>query len=501
MSGTAYAKASAGDANINAIYSWCTLRKFSKTLFMRKIVLVAGLLLFTIFSFSQERRIVLQGVNIVDVGKGIILSNQYVAIAGDRISEMGKASAMRAKAGDSLVKCEGQYLIPGLWDMHTHVWMAEYYFPLFIANGVTGHRGMLEAMTLAAQWKKQGETAGTMIPAGFYAGPVLDGPKPTWPNSVAVSNPEQGRRMVDSLKNKLHVDFLKVYSGLSKESYYAIVDEARKQQISFGGHVPGSMTLLECVRAGQKTTEHMMGFIETSSDSSDYYYAVMRGEIKDSLLRNNRMVRREMLRRTFSEKKLQSLIEELKKNDSWVCPTMTVLRGIAYIKDSTLMNDPRMQYTMPMFKNMWNPANDFRFRNSPPEFFENEKKEFELNKRIIKLLHKGGVKLLAGTDTPNPYCWPGFSVHDELQLMVESGLTPAQALQTATLNPAIFFNILKDYGSVSKDKIASLVLLKDNPLTNISNTKNIEAVILRGKFISSNELSDILSKIRKMAGN
>jgi imidazolonepropionase-like amidohydrolase len=468
---------------------------------MRKVLLVKALLLLAVIAFSQEIRIVLQGVNIVDVEKGTILRNQSVAIKGDRIVRIGPASHFPRQVIDSVVSCSGQYLMPGLWDMHTHVWFADYYFPLFIANGVTGHRGMLETIAMASQWKKQGSTAGSLTPAGFYAGPILDGPRPTWPGSVAVSNPEQGRRAVDSLKNKLHVDFLKVYSGLSKESYYAIVEEAKKQNIPFAGHVPASMTLLECVRAGQKTTEHMMGFIEGASDSSDYYYDVMRGNIKDTLIRNNRTARRAFLARTFSEKKLASIISELKKNDSWVCPTMTVNRGIAYIKDSANLKDPRLLYAIPMIKNMWNPANDFRLRAAPDEFFENEKKEFELNKRILKMLHQGGVKILAGTDTPNPYCFPGFSLHDELQIMVESGLTPAQALQTATLNPAIFFNILNDYGTVSENKMASLVLLKDNPLQNIANTKSIQAVILRGKFIGSAEINEMLAKIRKMAGN
>jgi imidazolonepropionase-like amidohydrolase len=468
---------------------------------MRKVLSVKALLLLSVFAFPQQKRLVLQNLNIVDVEKGGILQNQSVIVTGDRITKIGKSSSIRPQGDDSVVNCDGQYLIPGLWDMHTHVWMAEYYFPLFIANGVTGHRGMLESIFMASQWKKQGNTAGTMTPAGFYAGPILDGPKPTWPGSVAISNPEQGRKAVDSLKNKLHVDFLKVYSGLSKESYYAIADEAKKQQIPFAGHVPNLMTLLECVRAGQRTTEHMMGMIEGASDSSDYYYDVMRGNKTDTLLRNNRPVRRAFLARTFSEKKLATIISELKKNDSWVCPTMTVIRGIAYIKDSALIKDPRLQYALPMFKNMWNPANDFRLRTATDEFFENEKKEFELNKRILNLLHKGGVKILAGTDTPNPYCFPGFSLHDELQIMVESGFTPLQALQTATLNPAMFFNIRNDYGTVSENKLASLVLLKDNPLTNISNTKSIQAVILRGKFISNNEINELLAKIRKMAGN
>lgn len=468
---------------------------------MRKILLVQAMTLVVAIAFSQEPRIVLQNVNIVDVEKGIILPKKSVAIQGGRIVSTGNASQFPRQANDSIVSCTGQYLIPGLWDMHTHVWVPDYYFSLFVANGVTGHRGMLENITAAANWRQQGNTAGTLYPAGFYAGPVADGPKPTWPGSVAISDTEQARRTVDSLKNKLHTDFIKVYSGLSREHYYAIAEEAKKLNFPFAGHVPGSMTLAECVRAGQKSVEHMMGFMEEASDSSDYYWGMMRGTIEDTVLRNSRSARRAFLARTFSEKKLLSLIGEMKKNEVWICPTMTVNRGIAYLNDTSMARDPRLKYVMPMMKNNWNPANDFRFRDAAPDYFDIEKREYAVKKKIIKLLHQGGVKLLAGTDTPNPYCIPGFSLHDELEIFVESGLTPAQALQTATLNPAIFFNILNDYGTIAENKWASLVLLKENPLKNISNTKQIAAVILRGKFIGANGLGELLAKAGKMAGN
>jgi imidazolonepropionase-like amidohydrolase len=482
------------------LFSAVTCILSGKLYSMRKISLSVLLVGLATILFSQEKRLILQSVNIIDVEKGGVQRNQAVIIQGDRITDILPAARYQQQANDSIVNCNDQYLIPGLWDMHTHVWMAEYYFPLFTANGITGHRGMLETMMLVNQWRKQASTPGTLVPTGFYAGSILDGPKPLWPNSIAVDSPEKGRRAVDSLKNKLKVDFLKVYSGLSRESYYAIADEAKKQGIIFAGHVPTSMTLLECIRAGQKTTEHMMGFIEAASDSSEYYYNVMRGNITDTSLRNNRTYRRAFLHRTFNEKNIQAVVNELRKNDSWVCPTMTVLRGIAYIKDTAFRNDPRLQYTIPMIRNMWNPANDTRFKNLPDDYFENEKKEFELNKRIVGLLHKGGVKLLAGTDTPNPFCFPGFSLHDELQNFVDCGLTPLEALQTATLNPALFFNIQNDYGSIAKNKIASLVLLKENPLENIANTKTIHAVVLRGRFVGDAELSELLARVRKMSG-
>jgi hypothetical protein len=468
---------------------------------MRKIVLVKALLLVAIFAFPQQKRIVLQNVHVVDVVKGAILKNQNVIISGDRITGISRSARFTRQDSDSLVECSGQYLIPGLWDMHTHVWGADYFFSLFIANGVTGIRGMFETMFNVNTWKKSAATPGSLTPTGFYAGPIVDGPTPVWPGSVAVRDTAGGRRAVDSLKNKLQVDFIKVYSMLGKDSYYAIADEAKRQQIDFAGHVPNTITPMDAAKAGQKSMEHLYGFIEMASDSSDYYYSVMRGDIKDTLIRNNRMARRALLARTFSEKKLLSLFSEMKKYDTWICPTMTVLRGIAYIKDSAFIKDPRMVYAMQMIKNMWNPSNDFRLRSLSNEYFENEKKEFEVNKRIVKLLHQSGIKILAGTDTPNPHCYPGFSLHDELQIFVDCGLNPAEALRTATLNPALYFKIEKDYGTVSTNKIASLVLLKANPLDNIANTKNISAVILRGKFIGTNELNELLARARKIAGN
>src|SRR5688572_17210308 len=214
---------------------------------MRKIIPVLAFIFAAGIAFPQQKRIVLQNVNIVDVEKGVIVQKQNVVITGDRISSI--SARYQQQTGDSIVEAGGQYLIPGLWDMHTHVWTADYYFTLFIANGITGHRGLLENIFQAREWREQGKVKGPMVPAGFYAGPVVDGPKPTWPNSVAVSSPEQGRKAVDSLKNKLKVDFIKVYSGLSKESYYAIAEEAKKQGIVFAGHVPGSMKLMECIQA------------------------------------------------------------------------------------------------------------------------------------------------------------------------------------------------------------------------------------------------------------
>jgi Amidohydrolase family len=466
---------------------------------MRKFITLLWLLS-AVTAFAQPKRLVLQNIYVVDVEKGNILSKQTVAITGDRITTITKAASFKPAANDSVVDCTGQYLIPGLWDMHTHVWAPDYFFPLFIANGVTGIRGMFEQAVFAGQWREKGNTPGTLTPRGYYAGPILDGAKPIWPGSIGITDAARGRTVVDSLKNRLHVDFIKVYSLLEKDAYYAIADEAKKQQIDFAGHVPNKITLLEAARAGQKSQEHLYGFIELASDSSDYYYQLTEGKVKDSAL-NTRLARREFLRRTFSEKKLAAIIKELKQYNSWICPTMTVNRGIGYMNDPAFAKDPRMTFVAPMIKSMWDPKNDFRFKNAGDDYFNGERKDYELKKRIVRALNQGGIRLLAGTDTPNPYCFPGFSLHDELQLFTECGLSPLQALQTATLNPALYFGIQKDQGTVASGKVADLLVLKDNPLQDIGNTRKIGAVILKGRFIGAGEIDGMLQKARKLAGN
>ncbi len=210
------------------------------------------MLLAAINSFAQSKRLLLQHINVVDVEKGKILPDQTVAITGDRISAIHKASSFKTIATDSLVNGTGQYLIPGLWDMHTHVWAPDYFFSLFIANGITGIRGMFEQALAANQWRQRGLTAGELVPRGYYAGPILDGPKPIWPGSIGVTDAARGHKLVDSLKNQLKVDFIKVYSLLEKDAFYGIAEEAKKQGIPFAGHVPNKITLLEAVKAGQK---------------------------------------------------------------------------------------------------------------------------------------------------------------------------------------------------------------------------------------------------------
>jgi len=444
---------------------------------------------------NSQRLLLIRNVNIVDVENGRLIKNQDILIKDSLIIRIEK-TGKQLKA-DTVIEANNRYLVPGFWDMHTHIWNDASSFPLLIANGVTGVRGMFETMSNVKRWRekmRKGEIDGPMF---YAAGPIVDGPKPIWPGSVAVKNEDDGRKAVDSLKNKLGVDFIKVYSLLSRSSFFAIADECRKQGISFAGHVPNEVSILEAARAGQKSMEHLYGFIELAGDSSDYFMNYQLGKLKDSSFAK-RSNRKDFLFRTYNENKLRSITKELKTTGTWVCPTLTVNRGIAYITDTTLLHDPRMVYMGSFMKNFWDYRQDFRFKTWTEKDFMQSRQEFELKLKITRLLHEAGVPLLAGTDFPNPHCYIGFGLHDELEWMVKAGLSPAEALKTATINPARFFGIEKTDGSIAVNKRANLVLLENNPLQNISNSKSIEAVFVNGKFFSKEKLRELLERVKKM---
>lgn len=445
--------------------------------------------------FSQT--IFIRKTNIIDIENGKVIPDKNVIIKNGIISEIASNDIMFKTKADTVIDGSGKYLMPGLWDMHTHIWNNTTAFPLLIANGITGIRGMFENMYAVKKWREEMSNGKITGPRLFVAGPVLDGPKPVWPGSVAIHNEDEARHAVDSLKNKLHVDFIKPYSLLSYQSYMAIADECRKQHIAFAGHVPNEVSVAEAAQAGQKSQEHLYGMMEIASDSSDYWFAFQRGKIKDSTWKQ-RSVRKDFLFRTYNEHKLKSVLRQIRQTNTFICPTLTVNRGIAYIDDTTLLNDPRMQYMGAFTKNLWDYRKDFRFKTWSPVDFEQSKKEYELKLAITKMVYDAGIPILAGTDFPNPHCYIGFGLHDELKLLVKAGLSPAAALQTATINPAKYFNIESTEGTVAVNKNANLVLLSKNPLDNISHTTSIDMVFVKGKVFTASQLADMLEAVKKM---
>jgi len=454
---------------------------------------------------AKPGSLALTHVTVIDTTGGAAKPDMTVVIAGNRIVEVAKSDEIRLPKNAETVDGHGRFLIPGLWDMHVH-WYEKDYLPLFIANGVTGTRQMY-GVPMFQQWRKEIEAGELLGPHMLIPSPILDGPKPVWPGSIAVANASEGRQAVIQVKRS-GADFVKVYSLLSRDAYFAIADESKKQGIPFEGHVPDSVTLEEASNAGQVTVEHLTGVLAACSSheaellksAQETVAAIDAGQLPSVRFWGpDFRARQKLALETYSPQKAETVFGELKKNHTWQCPTLTVLRSMAYSDDPSFTNDPRLKYIPRDIVSSWNPKADPFLKDKTAEDWALSKKVFSKDLDVVGAMERAGVEILAGTDTLNPYCLPGFSLHDELGLLVQSGLTPLQALQAATLNPARFMGREQDLGTVAAGKIADLVLLDGNPLEDIGNTRKISAVVFGGKFFSRASLDEMLTRIEALA--
>jgi imidazolonepropionase-like amidohydrolase len=454
---------------------------------------------------TKPRSLILTHVTVIDTTGGAAKPDMTVLIEGDRITEMAKSGEIRPPKNAETVNATGKFLIPGLWDMHVH-WYEKDYLPLFIANGVTGTRQMY-GVPIFQQWRKQIEAGQLLGPHMLIASPIVDGPKPVWPGSIAVANASEARQAVIQVRQG-GADFVKVYSLLSRDAYFAIADESNKQGIPFEGHVPDAVTLEEASNAGQKTIEHLTGVLAACSNhevellksAQETGAAIDTGQLPSVRFWGPEYRERQRLAlETYSPQKAGTVFGELKKNHTWQCPTLTVLRSMAYSDDPSFTNDPRLKYIPRDIVSSWNPQADPFLKDKTAEDWALSKKVFSKDLEVVGTMKRAGVEILAGTDTLNPYCLPGFSLHDELGLLVRSGLTPMQALQAATLNPARFMGRERDLGTVATGKLADLVLLDANPLEAIGNTRKISAVVFGGKYFSRASLDELLARIEALA--
>lgn len=431
----------------------------------------------------KQNHLVLTHVTIIDATGAPAVPDMTIVITGDRITEIGKTDTVVIPEEAHVVDAAGKYLIPGLWDMHVHILRkerVEAYFPLLIANGITGVRDMgspLEELENIKEWRIQIE-AGTLLGPRLAAGPIVDGPEPMFPEtSIAASNEVEGRRVVHSLRSQ-GADFVKVYSLLPRDTYFAIADEAQRQGIPFAGHVPDAISAVEASDAGQKSIEHLSGIRLACSSSEDQLrkgLILARAKSDPSLLYRALSQIATTGAQTYSNEKAEALFARFVKNATWQVPTLTVAWAVASIKMDRADNR-RLQ------------------KGATAESLASTKAEGLKAFELVAAMRTAGVGFMAGTDAPNPWVVPGPSLHEELSLLVISGFTTMEALQAATYNPAKYLGVSDSLGTIEQGKIADLVLLDANPLDRISNTRRIAAVVIRGKLISKGELKALESK-------
>src|SRR5258707_1124076 len=403
---------------------------------------------------AADDLLVLNNVTVVDVQTGALQPEQTVILERNHIASVGPSKLAKYPRNAPSANCRGLFLIPGLWDMHVHLVFGDWFpgaqeisLPLFIRNGVTGVRDMGCELDIVQGWRDEIEAGRMVGPRILTSGPMLDGPKPRFPSSVAIATPEGAHRAVEDLKRR-GADFIKLQSLIPREAVFAIAEEAKKQEIPFEGHVPDSVRASEMSEAGMKSFEHLIGIFEGSSPAEDQF------------LKGNKSEARFLA--GYDPARATSLAATLAKNQTWQCPTLVWERGGNLIDVTDFAKDTRAKYVPASWKTKtWK-----RFTDEITQGYGNDdltvrKKFLDKELEVVRLLHEKGIPFLAGTDTPpGVYIFPGFSLHDELQRFVAAGFTPLEALQTATLNPARFFGMEDQLGTIEKDKLADLVFLK-----------------------------------------
>jgi imidazolonepropionase-like amidohydrolase len=444
--------------------------------------------------------LIFTNINVVNMRDGFITRDVTVVIRKGQISAVAKVGLVDQGRGVQIVNANGKYMVPGLWDMHVHTafvspaWDEKVIYPLYIANGITGVRDMGGDPDVLENRRKRIESGELLGPRMVLGGPFLAGGKSDR-QTIAVNTPEEARQAVDAVK-KQGVDFVKILSNVPRDSYFAIADESSKQNIPFVGHVPYAVSVREASAAGQKSIEHLTGMLlACSSQEEDLRARGLAALAKRDYAAYGKIG--PQIISTYDVAKAGALFLQLAKNGTWQVPTLVWTQANSHIDDRGLESDPRLKYVPASVRSQWDPAK--LLQNTSPEELALLKAEAARDLELVKAMGDAGVPFIAGSDGPDPYIFPGFSLHDELEWLVKSGFTPLQALRSATFNPALFLGRQETHGLVEPKHGADLVLLDANPVEDIRNTRRIFGVVANGKYYSRKDLDMMLQQVEKLA--
>lgn len=436
---------------------------------------------------AEQADLAFTRVNVIDVESGRVLPSHTVLIAGNRIRAVGPSAKVRVPAGARVVDGSGKYLIPGLWDMHGHS-LHPANLPLFVANGVTGVR-VMRGVPRQLQWRTEIQRGERLGPLLYLSGPVIDRARPsgaTAPSemeegTVRVRTPEETAAQVRAQKDAGY-DFIKIRNSLSPLLYAALLAEARNQAMPVAGHVPPTVALTEALGARQATIEHLTGYLQAlvpadapQQPGADYRSRVLAWRFADS----TRMV--PLAQATFAA-------------GVWNTPTLAArIHDVPQAEFERYLARPEAAYLSPAIRELYRSLRVTE--NLTEEDFHLAVAGHAKQDAVVRALRIAGAGLLAGTDV-GPW---GFSLHWELEALVNAGLTPAEALRAATWNPGRFLSASDSLGSVQPGKRADLVLLDADPLADIRNTQKIRVVVLNGRYLNRNTLDELLATAERAA--
>jgi imidazolonepropionase-like amidohydrolase len=443
--------------------------------------LLAGLCMAQSPVNSSTQDIVFRSVNVISMTTDRVLTNQDVLVRDGIIVSMGNAGTVPYSQNALRINAKGKYLMPGLAEMHAHVPPINDLAPmqelvcLFALKGVTTIRGML-GHPLHLELRNQINRGELLSPRFYTSGPSLNG------NSV--KSAAAGAQMVRQQKEAGY-DFLKLHPGLTPETFGAIAQTAKEVGIPFAGHVSYEVGVWRAIEAGYASIDHLDGFIEslipgidTIPEQHTGLFAMFVADQAD-------------------ESRIPKLMEGLRENNIWVVPTQALAeRWIGEDKDpEVLRKSPEMIYMAPETLDKW--VKTKKDLMALPQYNASSIARYnQLRRKLILECSRNGVGLLLGSDAPQVFNVPGFSTHQELQYLVQAGLTPYEALRTGTYNVGRYLN-RADVGVIQKGAVADLLLLNGNPLQDISQTQNIEGVLVGKQWLSKAYIKQELKKLEK----
>jgi hypothetical protein len=430
--------------------------------------------------------LVLKNVNVVDVESGTVVAGRSVILSDGYIKDIGAQESVRAPDGARVIDGSSRYLMPALWDMHTHP-MEPAALSLLVANGVGGTR-IMWGLPRHLEWRARVELGELLGPRLLIAGPIIEGVPPAQAASVVDT---EGRRLVKTFaegvaevrrQKAAGFDYVKVYNNVPLDAYHGLVAEAARLRMPVVGHVPFAAAIQGALAARQKSIEHLRGYIEKLVPA-------------DAPIQPGIDLRSRTLAWEYADmSRIPELVRATRDAGAWQCPTLgTSIYTAPGSAIERYLATPEAEYldlqTRETFRNRgrvkW-------LSNFTEADFERATRANAKQAVLLRAMHEAGIPLLAGTDS-NSF---GFSLHRELEALVEVGLTARDALQTATINPARFAGLEQEVGRVATGYAADLILLDASPLEDIRNTSRINAVILRGQLLDRAALDAMLAKLK-----
>ncbi|UII79416.1 amidohydrolase family protein [Flagellimonas sp. CMM7] len=456
------------------------------------LIIVAGLIwpMPDVSLPEKHESILIKSINVVDVNTGNILKNRNVWIKKNRIQAIDSATSDKNYGDSFTIDGDGKYLIPGLWDMHTHStqhskWL---HHPLYIAHGVTSIRDLSGQMGKEdsywagtkdrLSWNKKLENHEQVTPRYILQSSYQingDNSVPSgFPEFFSVEDVKDVPLLLEHYQT-VGADFIKVYSDIPATSYKQIAKEAPKYGLHIAGHKPLGVSLEDAITLGQRSFEHGRVFMFDCFPEAD---KLLVAEDKRAMYYESK----KSISENFDVEKAARLMDLMhQRNAHWV-PTLQMLKISAYANNQSYVENQNLKYIPTLRKKLWwNPdvGRAGKYNNSSDGKGINMKL-YESAKLQVGMAHKRGVPIMTGTDVTDSYAFPGFALHTEIEEFTACGLTNLEALRAATIIPATYSNVEKDYGSVDQGKMADLVILKKNPLDNISHTASISSVLLNG---------------------